>query len=69
MGDRALDREADEDDLRLMAHLVHEALRAGAVGFSSSRANTHIRPGRRTGCKPHRGLVGKSRTWSTRWAS
>jgi N-acyl-D-aspartate/D-glutamate deacylase len=44
MGDRALDREADEDDLRLMAHLVREALRAGAVGFSSSRANTHIRP-------------------------
>ena len=44
MGDRALDREADEDDLRLMAHLVQEALRAGAVGFSSSRANTHIRP-------------------------
>ena len=44
MGDRALDREADEDDLRLMAHLVLEALRAGAVGFSSSRANTHIRP-------------------------
>ena len=44
MGDRALDREADEDDLTLMAKLVQEALRAGAVGFSSSRANTHIRP-------------------------
>ena len=44
MGDRALDREADEDDLRLMTHLVREALRAGAVGLSSSRANTHIRP-------------------------
>ena len=44
MGDRALDREADEDDLALMAHLVREALEAGAVGFSSSRAPTHIRP-------------------------
>ena len=44
MGDRALDREADEDDLERMAHLVREALRAGAVGFSSSRAPTHIRP-------------------------
>ena len=27
-----------------MAELVQEALRAGAVGFSSSRSNTHIRP-------------------------
>ena len=44
MGDRALDEEAGEDDLRLMANLVQEALRAGAVGLSSSRATTHIRP-------------------------
>lgn len=44
MGERALDREADEDDLELMAGLVQEALRAGAVGLSSSRATTHIRP-------------------------
>ncbi len=44
MGERALDREADEDDLALMADLVQEALRAGAVGLSSSRATTHIRP-------------------------
>ena len=44
MGDRALDQEADEDDLKLMAGLVQEALRAGAMGFSSSRATTHIRP-------------------------
>ena len=44
MGDRALDEEAGEDDLTLMADLVQEALRAGAVGFSSSRATTHIRP-------------------------
>ena len=44
MGDRALDEEAGEDDLRLMADLVQEALRAGAVGLSTSRATTHIRP-------------------------
>ena len=44
MGERALDREAGEDDLELMAELVQEALRAGAVGFSSSRSTTHIRP-------------------------
>ena len=44
MGDRALDEEAGEDDLRLMAELVQEALRAGAMGLSSSRATTHIRP-------------------------
>ncbi|MDE0202215.1 MAG: amidohydrolase family protein [Rhodospirillaceae bacterium] len=44
MGERALDREADEDDLEFMADLVQEALRAGAVGLSSSRATTHIRP-------------------------
>ena len=44
MGERALDREADEDDLKLMADLVQEALRVGAVGLSSSRATTHIRP-------------------------
>ncbi|MCE2475772.1 MAG: amidohydrolase family protein [Alphaproteobacteria bacterium] len=44
MGDRALDQEADEDDLKIMANLVQEALRAGAMGLSSSRATTHIRP-------------------------
>ena len=44
MGDRALDEEASEDDLKLMANLVQEALRAGAMGLSSSRATTHIRP-------------------------
>ena len=44
MGDRALDEEANEEDLERMAGLVQEALRAGAVGLSSSRATTHIRP-------------------------
>ena len=44
MGDRALDQEAGEDDLKLMANLVQEALQVGAMGLSSSRATTHIRP-------------------------
>ena len=44
MGDRALDEEAGEDDLKRMADLVQEALRAGAMGLSSSRSTTHIRP-------------------------
>ena len=44
MGDRALDQEAGDDDLKLMADLVQEALQAGAMGLSSSRATTHIRP-------------------------
>lgn len=44
MGKRALDEKATEDDLRAMAHAVTEAIRAGALGFSTSRATTHIRP-------------------------
>ena len=44
MGERALEQEATEDDLKLMANAVQEALRAGAMGLSTSRANTHIRP-------------------------
>ena len=44
MGDRALDEEASDDDLKRMADLVQEALRAGAMGLSSSRSTTHIRP-------------------------
>ncbi|MBT4689348.1 MAG: amidohydrolase family protein, partial [Rhodospirillaceae bacterium] len=44
MGKRALDQEATEDDLKVMAHAVREALKAGAMGLSTSRASTHIRP-------------------------
>ncbi len=44
MGDRALDEVAGEDDLAAMAAAVREALRAGAIGFSTSRASTHITP-------------------------
>jgi N-acyl-D-amino-acid deacylase len=44
MGKRALDQKASEDDLRRMEHAVSEAIRAGAMGFSTSRATTHVTP-------------------------
>jgi N-acyl-D-aspartate/D-glutamate deacylase len=44
MGRRALDEKASEDDLHRMEHAVGEAIRAGAMGFSTSRANTHVTP-------------------------
>ena len=44
MGRRALDERAGEDDLRHMTHAVEEAVRAGAMGLSTSRATTHVTP-------------------------
>src|SRR5262249_25987930 len=44
MGKRALHEKATEDDLVRMSAAVQEALRAGALGFSSSRSPTHITP-------------------------
>lgn len=44
MGERALDQPANADDLRKMSDAVKEALRAGAVGLSTSRASTHVTP-------------------------
>ncbi len=44
MGARALEDVADEDDLKRMGEAVSQALRAGAIGFSTSRATTHITP-------------------------
>src|SRR5712671_316180 len=44
MGRRALDETANNDDLRQMEHAVAEAIHAGALGFSTSRATTHITP-------------------------
>jgi N-acyl-D-amino-acid deacylase len=44
MGKRALDRVATEDDLVRMEAAVEEAIRAGAMGFSSSRSTTHVTP-------------------------
>jgi len=44
MGKRALAEKATEEDMTRMAQAVQEALKAGALGFSSSRASTHLTP-------------------------
>lgn len=44
MGRRGVADRATEDDLRVMEHAVAEAIRVGAIGFSTSRASTHITP-------------------------
>jgi len=44
MGKRALSETATDEDLTRMAGAVKEAIRAGAMGFSSSRATTHVTP-------------------------
>jgi len=44
MGKRALSETATEDDLVRMTAAVKEAIRAGAMGFSSSRSTTHVTP-------------------------
>jgi N-acyl-D-amino-acid deacylase len=44
MGRRGLEERANEDDLRAMAQAVEQAVRVGAMGFSTSRATTHITP-------------------------
>jgi len=42
MGERAFDEEASEDDLKIMAAHIQEAVRAGAIGFSTSRSPSHL---------------------------
>ena len=44
MGERGTTETATEEDLRRMGDCVEEALRAGAIGFSTSRATTHVTP-------------------------
>ena len=41
MGERAFEEEATEDDLALMCGQLAAALRAGAIGFSTSRTKHH----------------------------
>ena len=41
MGERAFTETAREDDLKAMMHHVRDAIRAGAVGFSTTRSDNH----------------------------
>ena len=47
MGERAFEKEAGEDDLRAMERELRDALRAGAIGFTTSRSPSHETPDRR----------------------
>jgi N-acyl-D-aspartate/D-glutamate deacylase len=44
MGKRALRDKANDEEIRRMALLVQEGLKAGAMGFSTSRTHTHMTP-------------------------
>jgi N-acyl-D-amino-acid deacylase len=44
MGERAFAQAATEDDLRAMAREVRDAIRAGAIGFTTSRSPAHETP-------------------------
>ena len=41
MGERAFTDKASDDDLKAMAALVREGIRAGAIGFSTSQSASH----------------------------
>jgi N-acyl-D-aspartate/D-glutamate deacylase len=41
MGERAFTDQATEDDLAAMKHQVAESIKAGAIGFSTSRSRSH----------------------------
>ena len=42
MGERAFDEQASDDDLEKMKAVVQEAVKAGALGFSTSRSPSHM---------------------------
>ncbi len=42
MGERAFTETASDDDLKKMCALTKDALKAGAIGFSTSRTHNHI---------------------------
>ena len=47
MGERAFEEKASEDDLRAMERELRDALRAGALGFTTSRSPAHETPDER----------------------
>jgi N-acyl-D-amino-acid deacylase len=44
MGRRAVTDQASDEEIARMARVVQEGLRAGAIGFSTSRTHTHLTP-------------------------
>ncbi|MBL6954670.1 MAG: amidohydrolase family protein [Alphaproteobacteria bacterium] len=44
MGERAFDEQATEDDLKAMIANVQDSVKAGAIGFSTSRSPAHLQP-------------------------
>jgi N-acyl-D-amino-acid deacylase len=42
MGEAATERAATDDEIARMRALVHEAVEAGALGFATSKASTHV---------------------------
>jgi N-acyl-D-aspartate/D-glutamate deacylase len=44
MGERAFDGKATEDDIKAMERAVRDAMRAGAMGFTTSRSPSHETP-------------------------
>ena len=42
MGERAFSEQPTDDELARMQHAVREAVRAGAIGFSTSRTRNHL---------------------------
>src|SRR4030095_3158463 len=44
MGERAFEKQASEDDLKAMEREVRDAIRGGAIGFTTSRAPAHAPP-------------------------
>jgi len=47
MGERAFEKESSEDELRAMERELRDAMRAGAIGFTTSRSPSHETPDRR----------------------
>jgi N-acyl-D-amino-acid deacylase len=47
MGERAFEQPAREDDLRAMERELRDGIRAGAIGFTTSRSPSHETPDRR----------------------
>lgn len=44
MGERAFEEEATEDDMKVMRRQLRDAIRAGAIGLSTSRTSNHQTP-------------------------